>query len=765
MTNAFSKMSFRHNWRQYQTRALRELDKFRDDKKIHIVAAPGAGKTVLGLEIMRRLKQRTLVLAPTNLICDQWLQRLRHDFLDGILPDWVTTKPIRNASLYVCTYQYFFLHHKEFNDCFDVIILDEAHHLRNAWWEVIFASIDKNNDIVVSLTATPPIDSDDAEWRRYNELCGEVDIEISPPELVLNGDLCPYQDLLYIVPETAEDTSERIVVEDFHKRLSFCMELANHISSHHWFKNLRRHAAEILEAPEQFVARIIYLRANNFPIPNYARKLLGIKRKAWPDLDKYWLTVLLNAELENLPNELLELLIATKALKHNQISLDLKQKDRSFNVKAALEAINTIVSHERENLKDNLRCALLTDHVGKLGFHYKATKGDLSTSSLFNLLWDDCARNDLAVVTGSCAVLPIEISEGLAGKNLEKYPGYKFIEGQTMQSLNCAEKALSTGKVSILIGTRSLLGQGWDFPALNTLILATKASSYVSTNQLRGRVMRKNPKNPEKIANIWHLTTAQDGQITGEALKKISRRFGAFSRLFRAEKQIRSGLPAEKNTQNINQVSFAEASSRGAVSAEWNAAFQGSHNKDRFLREITCVEFRMGECVFPIRFSERILSLFGNNISDKIKARAFRRIVKATIEGLRIIDRIHTKSEDLSFTTHFSKNALSFQVLGATQPEELRIHKSIKQIIGPIENPRYLLQTKSLPFQSSKDYFCLPDEFSRHRKSANIFAEQWNKYVATCEAKYTRSSMGRVLLLTARLNCPATRVEQNKFWS
>ena len=58
-------MAFRKDWRAYQFRLLNHLDRYLDNKRLHLVAAPGSGKTVLGLEVIRRINKPTLVLAPT----------------------------------------------------------------------------------------------------------------------------------------------------------------------------------------------------------------------------------------------------------------------------------------------------------------------------------------------------------------------------------------------------------------------------------------------------------------------------------------------------------------------------------------------------------------------------------------------------------------------------------------------------------------------------------------------------------------------------
>src|SRR5688500_9680530 len=55
-------MSFSGVWRDYQQRVLDAFDTHMSDHRVHVVAAPGSGKTVLGLELMRRLGRPALIL-------------------------------------------------------------------------------------------------------------------------------------------------------------------------------------------------------------------------------------------------------------------------------------------------------------------------------------------------------------------------------------------------------------------------------------------------------------------------------------------------------------------------------------------------------------------------------------------------------------------------------------------------------------------------------------------------------------------------------
>jgi len=69
-------LAFDGTWRRYQALAL---DAFEDDRRhrrrrTHIVAPPGSGKTLLGMEIVRRLGTRALVLVPNTAVQEQWVR-------------------------------------------------------------------------------------------------------------------------------------------------------------------------------------------------------------------------------------------------------------------------------------------------------------------------------------------------------------------------------------------------------------------------------------------------------------------------------------------------------------------------------------------------------------------------------------------------------------------------------------------------------------------------------------------------------------------
>ncbi|HET6551298.1 MAG TPA: DEAD/DEAH box helicase family protein, partial [Solirubrobacter sp.] len=74
MSERFAALRFFGEWRPYQRAALAAFEKDRHNgrTRTHIVAPPGSGKTLLGVELIRRVGARALVLAPNQGIQQQW---------------------------------------------------------------------------------------------------------------------------------------------------------------------------------------------------------------------------------------------------------------------------------------------------------------------------------------------------------------------------------------------------------------------------------------------------------------------------------------------------------------------------------------------------------------------------------------------------------------------------------------------------------------------------------------------------------------------
>ena len=103
-------LKFRYPFRKYQRMILAEVEDVlntpRDDHRYHIVAPPGSGKTIVGLELIRRFARPALVLAPTVTIQMQWREKVAMFLPENEdLDNWVSTTPDSAAPLRVLTYQ------------------------------------------------------------------------------------------------------------------------------------------------------------------------------------------------------------------------------------------------------------------------------------------------------------------------------------------------------------------------------------------------------------------------------------------------------------------------------------------------------------------------------------------------------------------------------------------------------------------------------------------------------------------------------------
>ena len=78
----FKKLKFKFVWRSYQQKFLNNFSKHIDDNHLHVIAPPGSGKTILGIEIMRQVGKKTLVLTPSLTIRNQWKERLQTFFVE-----------------------------------------------------------------------------------------------------------------------------------------------------------------------------------------------------------------------------------------------------------------------------------------------------------------------------------------------------------------------------------------------------------------------------------------------------------------------------------------------------------------------------------------------------------------------------------------------------------------------------------------------------------------------------------------------------------
>lgn len=656
MTEYPKDIKFKYSWRKYQQRVLDELQDHITDRHLHIIAPPGSGKTVLGLEVAIRINKPTLILAPTIAIRNQWIQRFCVLFLQtNLTPDWIS-RDIRNPKfMTVVTYQG--LHAACNNWRIDeeeierqeeeaeesngndgtanpnldtivnglkaqktkTIVVDEAHHLKNEWWQTLTKVKEKLDPVIVGLTATPPYDVTATEWQRYIDLNGPVDTEISVPELIMEGDLCPHQDYVYFTfPSEKENQSIvnfRQNIEKLYREIRSDETIIQAIEQHPIWQNPTEHLDWIYNNLSYYSACLIFLHANDKDIPETHLEVIGDKKFEIPQLDYEWMETLLDFYLYKEKEHFKAFEEHQKTLENRQRrygAIERRQINFSHNKRVTgfltssiskLNGIKEIVDFEYQNLGNNLRLVILSDFIRK-EFYVNGPDNNLELNRIgvipiFEKLRRENTENKkIAVLTGSIIIIPVSAYPAFEAKaakygitqissNPVPYDSHYILINHTEQLkhviVHIVTQIFQLGEIEVLIGTKSLLGEGWDAPAINSLILASFVGSFVLSNQMRGRAIRTQKENIDKTGNIWHLVCIDPTSPTGgDDFDLLKRRFRSFVGVsFREEPSIENGMGRLNLPENIHHKEEAEkknlemftlARDRESLKQRWNKA-------------------------------------------------------------------------------------------------------------------------------------------------------------------------------------------------
>ncbi|MEM9527474.1 MAG: hypothetical protein AAGA31_12740, partial [Bacteroidota bacterium] len=535
------------------------------------------------------------------------------------------------------TYQALYEYHKKNElaglDWVEVLVVDECHHLRNEWWKVLDGLRSAYEPALVALTATPPYDVSGLEWRRYHEFCGEIDEEISIPELVASGDLCPHQDYLYpVLPPSGEATKieawqdqKAELLTAFHQRSG----LAYFLQEHPWLLNPDAHYAEIFEHPEYFTALLSVLRAQGSEPPVTALGVLHGETTLAPPLNDYWASVFLQRALREDPyfatpegkehlRPYRRIITAMGAWKQGKLHFasDLPpQRGTQADLetpRAKLEALVEIARFESENLGADLRMVLLTDHIYPellpTTEHDRTELTKLGTVPVFETLRRQ--RNtlyecDVCLLTGSLVIIPkhaesrllelayAELPTQRVIRTTPLFPGSNYLKVNTgglanKYTVGWITQLFTEGTIRVIVGTKSLLGEGWDAPVINSLVLANTVGSFVLSNQMRGRAIRTVRGQPDKTANIWHPVVVHPGvHKGGPDVNRIGRRLKAFAGPRLDGKPIiqnglaRFGINWDKLTGDaltfVREQTLKAATKREELIQSWQSALATGH--------------------------------------------------------------------------------------------------------------------------------------------------------------------------------------------
>lgn len=840
-------LQFKGKWRDYQARVLQNAGKYLSDGRIHIVAAPGSGKTTLGIELIRRLNEKALVLTPSITIREQWVARIAEAFLcEGMDPDDYLSQSLKEPkAITVATYQS--LHsamtrgkdtgedtgevsadgeidtddtsnaasvstaganstgktedYKEFDLVatmkaagIGVLCLDECHHLRSEWWKALEDFKNQLGNVrIIALTATPPYDSTPAMWNRYMNMCGEIDEEITIPELVKEGSLCPHQDYVYFNYPTKEEEQE---VKSFEER-SRAMVAELKQDTQLWQTMLGNPVAPAMtvDAMEQLLQEFLYDDTDAYPCEKEYRESVIDRLKSQGLIDKKKVMLAANPAVEKM--------LTTSLGKCN--------------------SIRDIVFHEYAATGKELRLLVLTDYIRK---EHEKNIGDpqkdvtaLGVLPFFEMLRreNEAQKKDirLGVLCGTIVIIPAEAREALereiadTGKvnfapvgNLGDKDYIKVTAvGDEHFRTGAVTNIFTKGYMQVLIGTKSLLGEGWDSPCINSLILASFVGSFMLSNQMRGRAIRVFKDVPDKTSNIWHLVClrpwneAQADNEISEDFSLLSRRMEHFLGLHYTEDVIESGISRmaiiqppfdEEHVRSMNQQMLALSGQRQTLKQRWQRALTITKKMqiadetqvDASVVPTTVYDQEKKEekkaaavtlaaavatglvwslpAVFPLVFGVGALAFLGKALTKRRKAKAMGTAVKrlnAFGDGIAKAMKDLYLFEDGRVSVAAEENGPDEQtvyLVGGSSRDRALFAQCVSEFFGPINQQRYLM-VKPKKHDGADGIYAVPEIFSKKKEDAQLFASCMEPYMGTYELMYTKNDPGKKVLMEGRM--------------
>ena len=326
------------------------------------------------------------------------------------------------------------------------------------------------------------------------------------------------------------------------------------------------------------------------------------------------------------------------------------------------------------------------------------------------------------------------------------------------------------GVTRCLVGTRGLLGEGWDAPKANVLVSLTAITTSMSVNQLHGRSLRLDPDEPDKLADNWdvvciapeftkglddyHRFTARHETMYGltddGAIEKgVGHVHAAFTEL------KPEGL--EGAVEVLNMEMLARVGRRARCREQWRI---GQPYHPQPIRAVEMHGMGGGAIGFPP---------FGHSDqpwSDKSLATAIGGAVLRALAEARLLRR--------DYIVRAGERAGGYVRLfieDADEADGALFADSLREALGPLDSPRYVIPrfaddvsdtwlSKIMP-EIVERYFqrrqrrmamlhAVPSALAKTRDLAAIYTRHWNRYVSPGEAIYAYQGEGEQLLDQAR---------------
>ena len=133
--------------------------------------------------------------------------------------------------------------------------------------------------------------------------------------------------------------------------------------------------------------------------------------------------------------------------------------------------------------------------------------------------------------------------------------------------------------------------------------------------------------------------------------------------------------------------------------------------------------------------------------------RSIRKIGRAVLESLQYEGSIEQAAAQMRVYANRNDDGTVFCWVGGSKGrDQTAFLRALREVLRPIENPRYFLARKQLWRVFREDYFAVPDILARKKEFAEFFAKRWGRLVGPVRLVYARTPEGRGMLLRARVH-------------
>ena len=713
-----------------------------------------------------------------------------------------------------------------------LVILDECHHLMGHWGRVLADARELLADpVVIGLTATPPDKSGKAaeDVERYDEFFGPVDYEVPVPAVVKDGFLAPFQDLAYMVRPTSDELRYLATVDgqfneiveqlcgpprqdpggnlvgeslvDWLVRVLRSRELpAGKMKD---WDSFERRDPELARSGRVFLHRQGLQLPKNVPAlgPDLLKPEVSQLDVLVSVLDRYIRHRLLRSP-NSADHELAEKAIQRLRALGVQITETGSRACASPAARvmaysrAKTDAVIPILKAERQILGDRIRAVVIADYektsavaaevnhlldeeAGGAVAAFRALLGDPQTDAL-----------DPVLVTGSTVLVDDDLSEPfmaavkawLADEELKieltysEEDGFFMLDGRgdawcPRVYVRMITELFQRGVTKCLVGTRGLLGEGWDASKINVLVNLAAVTTSMSVGQLRGRSIRIDRDDPEKLSDNWDVVC-----IAPEFTKGMDD-YGRFIDRHKTVYGLTDDGAIEKGVGHVH-AAFTELRPEGVEGSlgVLNAEMLGRTARREEFRKlwrigqpfnpepVQAVEIRnpghqSGGGFPPFTRSKQPWS--GSSLSLAVG-----HAVLGALQQARLVtggNKLHVGDRAGGYVRMFLENA--------AESDAVVFSASLAEALGPLESPRYVIPRFADEIHDTWLSGILPEVFSRYfrkrhrgmaslhavpsalarkKELAAIFARHWNRYVSPGQPLYARRGEGEHLLQQAR---------------